>query len=85
MIWCERLFPAIPNWTSSGHLRGCSNADTLMKSLSSGMNPFYTIVTNHNGPLKAVDYSIHSVRYDMVREVACGHPKLDLIRSPTRL
>ena len=29
---------------------------------------FYTIVTNYNGPLEAVDCSIHSVRYDMVLE-----------------
>eukprot|EP00984_Skeletonema_dohrnii_P032530 scaffold26869_cov89-Skeletonema_dohrnii-CCMP3373.AAC.1 len=44
-----------------------------------------TIATNNNGPLKAVDYTTRSVRYDMVQSVARGHPKLDLIRSLTRL
>ena len=44
-----------------------------MKSLSSGMYRFYTIDTNHNGPLEAVDCDIHSVRYDMVLRVARGH------------
>ena len=28
-----------PNWTSSGHLRRCSMADTQIKSLSSGIYP----------------------------------------------
>ena len=54
-IWCERELAAIPNWTSSAHLRGCSMADTHIKSLSSGILSFYTIVTNHNGPLQAMD------------------------------
>jgi hypothetical protein len=74
-----------PNWTSSGHLRRCSMADSHIKSLSSGMYRFYTIDTNHNGPLEAVDCDIHSVRYDMVLRVARGPPKLGLIRSPTTL
>ena len=29
-----------PTWTSSGHLRRCSMADTQIKSLSSGIYPF---------------------------------------------
>jgi len=33
------LLAAIPNWTSSGHVRGCSMADTHIKSLSSGIHP----------------------------------------------
>eukprot|EP00985_Skeletonema_marinoi_P020063 scaffold11749_cov94-Skeletonema_marinoi.AAC.1 len=78
MVWCERLLAAIPNWTSSGHLRGCSNADTLIKSLSSGMYRFYTIVANHNGPLQAMDCPIASVGYDMVLSVARGHPNLQV-------
>jgi len=28
-----------PNWTSSGHLRGCSEADTHIQSLSSDTYP----------------------------------------------
>ena len=48
-------------------------ADTHTKSLSSGNVSFYTIVTNYNGPLQAVDCSIHSVRYDMVLE-CCSRP-----------
>eukprot|EP00985_Skeletonema_marinoi_P008769 scaffold4013_cov133-Skeletonema_marinoi.AAC.5 len=38
-IWCERLLAAIPNWTSSGHLRRSSMADIHIKSLSSGIYP----------------------------------------------
>eukprot|EP00985_Skeletonema_marinoi_P016599 scaffold8949_cov126-Skeletonema_marinoi.AAC.16 len=35
-----RVLPAaIPNWTLSGHLRGCSMADTHIKSLTSGIYP----------------------------------------------
>ena len=30
---------AIPNWTSSGHLRRCSMADTQKRTLSSGIYP----------------------------------------------
>ena len=37
--WFGRELAAIPNWTSSGHLRGCSMADTHIKSLSSGIYP----------------------------------------------
>eukprot|EP00985_Skeletonema_marinoi_P024836 scaffold17654_cov161-Skeletonema_marinoi.AAC.1 len=33
------LLAAIPNWTSSGHLRGCSMADIHIKSMSSGIYP----------------------------------------------
>lgn len=36
-----------PKWASSGHLRGCSMADTTTKSMSSGMYPSI-IVTNVN-------------------------------------
>eukprot|EP00985_Skeletonema_marinoi_P008238 scaffold3698_cov188-Skeletonema_marinoi.AAC.1 len=60
-------------------------ADSHLKSLSSGMHRFYTIVTNHNGPLEAVDCDIHSVGYDMVLECCSRPPKLGLIRSPTTL
>ena len=49
-------------------------ADSHIKSLSRGMYRFYTIVTNHNGSLEAVDCDIHSVRYDMGRSSPCGHP-----------
>eukprot|EP00985_Skeletonema_marinoi_P028885 scaffold26225_cov87-Skeletonema_marinoi.AAC.1 len=73
-IWDAVHQAAIPNWASSGHLRRCSMADSQMKSLSSGMYRFYTIVTNHNGPLEAVDCDIHSVRYDMGRSSPGGHP-----------
>eukprot|EP00985_Skeletonema_marinoi_P005869 scaffold2557_cov139-Skeletonema_marinoi.AAC.2 len=59
---------AITNWTSSGHLRRCSMADAHIKSLSSSISTFYTIVTNHNGPPEAFDYSVRSARYDMVLE-----------------
>eukprot|EP00985_Skeletonema_marinoi_P007096 scaffold3110_cov114-Skeletonema_marinoi.AAC.1 len=38
-IWCRVLLAAIPNWTSSGHLRRCSMADIRIKSLSSGIYP----------------------------------------------
>eukprot|EP00984_Skeletonema_dohrnii_P025388 scaffold14544_cov103-Skeletonema_dohrnii-CCMP3373.AAC.1 len=34
---------------------------------------FYTIITNHNGPLEAVDCDNHCDRYDMVRE-SCRRP-----------
>ena len=46
-----------------------------------------TIITNYNGPIQDVDCHIHSARYDMVVESgdAVGHPKLDLIRSPTTM
>eukprot|EP00985_Skeletonema_marinoi_P026739 scaffold20989_cov124-Skeletonema_marinoi.AAC.1 len=40
---------------------------------------FYTIVTNVNGSLEAVDCDIHSVRYDMVLEYCTPPSKLDLI------
>eukprot|EP00985_Skeletonema_marinoi_P001347 scaffold536_cov137-Skeletonema_marinoi.AAC.5 len=80
-MWCERELAAITNWTSSGHLR----AETHIKILSSGILSFYPIVTNHNGPLQAMDWYTNSDRYDMVREGACGHPRLDLIRSPMGL
>eukprot|EP00984_Skeletonema_dohrnii_P000613 scaffold193_cov101-Skeletonema_dohrnii-CCMP3373.AAC.2 len=77
---------ASPNWTSSGHLRGCSMADTHIKSMSSGICPSIpTIVTEYNGPLEAVDYSIHSVRYEILEQCDGSQSKLDLIRSPTRL
>eukprot|EP00984_Skeletonema_dohrnii_P012045 scaffold4841_cov121-Skeletonema_dohrnii-CCMP3373.AAC.12 len=62
----KNLLAAIPNWSSSGHLRRCSIADTHIKSFSSGIYiSFYAIVTNHNGPLQAVDRDVHSVRYDI--------------------
>eukprot|EP00984_Skeletonema_dohrnii_P008802 scaffold3283_cov122-Skeletonema_dohrnii-CCMP3373.AAC.1 len=97
-----------PNWSSSGHLRRCSMADTQIKSLSSRIYPsilsspttvqqgrygdeeleqwhisFFTIVTNVNGSLEAVDCHIHSARYDMVLEYCRPPSKLVLIRSPT--
>ena len=50
---------AIPNCTSSGHLRRCSIADTHIKSL---------FMANYNEPLQAVDCDIHSVRYKMALE-----------------
>ena len=46
---------------------------------------FYTIVTNVNGSLEAVDCYIHSARYDMVLEYFRPPSKLGLIRSPTTL
>eukprot|EP00985_Skeletonema_marinoi_P015699 scaffold8178_cov94-Skeletonema_marinoi.AAC.3 len=46
---------------------------------------FYTIVTNVNGSLEAVDCYIHSARYDMVLECCRRPSKLGLIRSPTTL
>eukprot|EP00985_Skeletonema_marinoi_P014131 scaffold7107_cov205-Skeletonema_marinoi.AAC.1 len=70
------MLAAIPNWTSSGHLRRCSNAVKCTKSVRSGI---------YNESLEAVDCHTHSARYDMVLCNACGHPKLDLIRSPTTL
>eukprot|EP00985_Skeletonema_marinoi_P029441 scaffold27871_cov172-Skeletonema_marinoi.AAC.1 len=59
-------------------------ADTT-KDLEPCKRCFYTIMASYNGPLQAVDCDIHSVGYDMVLECCCGHPKLDLIRSPTTL
>eukprot|EP00985_Skeletonema_marinoi_P027627 scaffold22995_cov101-Skeletonema_marinoi.AAC.1 len=83
-IWWMKELAAIPKWTSSGHLRRCSTANEELKSLSSAMY-LNAIVTNHNGTLEAVDCHIHSGRYNMVDEGAGGHPKVDLIRSPTTL
>eukprot|EP00985_Skeletonema_marinoi_P022782 scaffold14737_cov197-Skeletonema_marinoi.AAC.5 len=61
-----------PNLASSGHLRRCSMVDTQIKSLRS----FYTIVTNVNGSLEAMDCYINNTRYDMVLEspttLQCG-------------
>eukprot|EP00984_Skeletonema_dohrnii_P018669 scaffold8766_cov67-Skeletonema_dohrnii-CCMP3373.AAC.3 len=52
-----------------GHLRRlewlCGYKEQYLKRKS-----FFAIVTNNNGPLKAVDCSTRSVRYDMV--VECG-------------
>eukprot|EP00984_Skeletonema_dohrnii_P010652 scaffold4172_cov87-Skeletonema_dohrnii-CCMP3373.AAC.1 len=49
-------------------------ADAHINSLSSGICPsILSIVTNHNGPLKAVDCDIHSVGYDIVLE-CCSRP-----------
>eukprot|EP00984_Skeletonema_dohrnii_P032092 scaffold25525_cov98-Skeletonema_dohrnii-CCMP3373.AAC.1 len=44
---------------------------------------FYTIVTNVNGSLEAVDCDTHSARYDMVIEYCTPPSELNLIRSPT--
>eukprot|EP00985_Skeletonema_marinoi_P012908 scaffold6318_cov88-Skeletonema_marinoi.AAC.1 len=44
--------------------------------MSRGRYRFYTIVTNHNGPLEAVDCDIHSVRYDMVLECCSRQSKI---------
>ena len=52
-IWWMKELAAIPNWTSSGHLRRCSTADEELKSMSSFMIFFYAIVTNYNGTLEA--------------------------------
>eukprot|EP00985_Skeletonema_marinoi_P000316 scaffold112_cov103-Skeletonema_marinoi.AAC.2 len=60
-------------------------ADSHIKSLSRGRFRFYTIVTNHNGPLEAVDCDIHSVRYDMVLECCSWPPKLGLNASSGHL
>eukprot|EP00985_Skeletonema_marinoi_P026115 scaffold19937_cov111-Skeletonema_marinoi.AAC.1 len=46
---------------------------------------FYTIVTNVNGSLEAVDCYINSARYDMVLEYCRRLSRLSLIRSPTTL
>eukprot|EP00984_Skeletonema_dohrnii_P029523 scaffold20230_cov218-Skeletonema_dohrnii-CCMP3373.AAC.1 len=46
---------------------------------------FYTIVTNVNGSLQAVDCYIHSARYDMVLDYCRRPSQLGLIRSPTTL
>eukprot|EP00984_Skeletonema_dohrnii_P023313 scaffold12383_cov98-Skeletonema_dohrnii-CCMP3373.AAC.5 len=40
---------------------------------------FYTIVTNVNGSLEAVDCDIHSARYDLVLEYCRRPSKLGLI------
>eukprot|EP00984_Skeletonema_dohrnii_P005110 scaffold1798_cov117-Skeletonema_dohrnii-CCMP3373.AAC.1 len=61
----------------------CSRLSSCQHSIRYGVRVFGTNITNNNGPLKAVDYTTRSVRYDMVQSVARGHPKLDLIRSPT--
>ena len=53
------LEAASPNWTSSGHLRDCSMADTKIKSMSSEIYP---------STRSYDDCSIHSGRYDMVLE-----------------
>eukprot|EP00984_Skeletonema_dohrnii_P011748 scaffold4717_cov126-Skeletonema_dohrnii-CCMP3373.AAC.1 len=49
---------------------------------------FYTIMANFNGPLKAVDCNIHSVRYDMVLESRAGQMPhqvtYDLVATPLR-
>eukprot|EP00984_Skeletonema_dohrnii_P031114 scaffold23202_cov83-Skeletonema_dohrnii-CCMP3373.AAC.4 len=44
------------------------------KQLEQWNKSFYTIITNVNGSLEAVDCHIHSARYDMVQECAGGHP-----------
>eukprot|EP00984_Skeletonema_dohrnii_P031112 scaffold23202_cov83-Skeletonema_dohrnii-CCMP3373.AAC.2 len=54
------------------------------KQLEQWQTYFYTIITNVNGSLEAVDCHIHSARYDTVMKCAGGHP-MDLIRSPTTL
>eukprot|EP00985_Skeletonema_marinoi_P019337 scaffold11054_cov198-Skeletonema_marinoi.AAC.1 len=38
-IWFRVVLAAIPNWTSSGHLRRCSDAGTTKKSLSRDKYP----------------------------------------------
>eukprot|EP00985_Skeletonema_marinoi_P029442 scaffold27871_cov172-Skeletonema_marinoi.AAC.2 len=38
-IWCWSVAAVIPNCTSSGHLRRCSDADTTNQCLSSGIYP----------------------------------------------
>ena len=52
------------NWTSSGHRRRCSDAETNQKELEPRNISFYTIVTNNNGSLEAVHCHTHITRYD---------------------
>ena len=60
-----RAWAAVSDWASSGHLRRCSDADTIKQMLEPCKRCFYTIMANYNGSLQAVDCHIHSVRYDM--------------------
>eukprot|EP00985_Skeletonema_marinoi_P030069 scaffold30362_cov88-Skeletonema_marinoi.AAC.1 len=46
---------------------------------------FYTIMTNYNGSLQAVDSHSHSVRYDMALESSAGDHLRSLIRSPIKV
>jgi len=85
-IWCERVAGGHRNWTSSGHLRRCITADMHVQRLRSAIYLLISSVTNQNGLLQALDCDNHSDRYDMMLlSGACGHSKLDLIRSPTTL
>eukprot|EP00984_Skeletonema_dohrnii_P026291 scaffold15601_cov100-Skeletonema_dohrnii-CCMP3373.AAC.1 len=84
-IWCERLLAAIPNWTSSGHLRRCSDADTHIQSFSSGKYPSILskpIILSHYNLLMATFRAMNNIWCK--RSQACGDPD-GLIRSPTTL
>jgi len=52
---------------SSDHLRRCSDADTIKKSLSRKQDlSILGIMANYHGPLVAVDCHIHSVTNDIM-------------------
>eukprot|EP00985_Skeletonema_marinoi_P018265 scaffold10170_cov94-Skeletonema_marinoi.AAC.1 len=57
---------------SSGHLRRCSDADTVKMSLSREKRCFYTIMANYDGSLEDVDCHTRCVRYDIVLESNAG-------------
>eukprot|EP00984_Skeletonema_dohrnii_P031115 scaffold23202_cov83-Skeletonema_dohrnii-CCMP3373.AAC.5 len=106
-IWFKSVAGGHPNWTSSGHLRRCSMADTQIKNLSTvdchihsarydtvmkcaGGHPNWTssghlrrcsMADTQINNLSTVDCHIHSARYNTVMKCA----QLDLIRSPTTL
>eukprot|EP00985_Skeletonema_marinoi_P027339 scaffold22302_cov95-Skeletonema_marinoi.AAC.1 len=78
--------------------RTCSVSDGLIRSrrygqliLEQRQRCFYTIITDYNGSLEAVDCHIHSVRYDMVLE-SCWRPSrigphqvtYDVVATPIR-
>ena len=68
-IWWLNVALSIyyPNLASSGHIRGCRDADIQAKRLSSGIYPSkYAIVDEYDGPLKAAYCYTSGVRYDMV-------------------
>eukprot|EP00985_Skeletonema_marinoi_P015697 scaffold8178_cov94-Skeletonema_marinoi.AAC.1 len=85
-IWCSNvLLAAIPNLTSSGHLRRCSTVDTHIKSLSSGMFPSLLSLPTIMGHYKLRIAPCTALDTIWCSRVTGGHPKLDLIRSPTTL
>eukprot|EP00984_Skeletonema_dohrnii_P001111 scaffold348_cov151-Skeletonema_dohrnii-CCMP3373.AAC.6 len=58
---------AIPNWTSSGHLRGCSNADDKRAQVVTNVIIYHR--SRIYGTPEAVDCDIHSVAYYVYKEV----------------